>query len=180
MLLRLFLSFLKIGFLGFGGGYAMLPLILQEGEKFGLTLRQFADLNALDFLVPGPIAINSATYVGQLFGGFIGGLVASLAVTVPSFIFVPLFLRYEETLQGNIYLNGLLEAMKNASVGLILAVAFTLAAETIFPNGFTGGISWLTLGILAVTLLFHLKWDVNPIFLTIAAGVVGYVAYYLQ
>lgn len=179
MLLNLLLSFLKIGFLGFGGGYAMLPLIFQEGQKFGMTVQQFADLNALDVLVPGPIAINSATYVGQLFGGLSGGVVASLAVMVPSFIFVPLFLRYENALAQNVYLNGALEAMKNASVGLILAVAVQLAQSTLLPNGVTGGLSWLSAGILAATLLLHLRWDINPLFLTVLAGVVGYLAYFL-
>lgn len=179
MLFQLLLSFLKIGFLGFGGGYAMLPLIFQEGQKFGLTVQQFADLNALDFLVPGPIAINSATYIGQLFGGFLGGVVASLAVMVPSFIFVPAFLHYEDALQQNKYLNGLLEAMKNASVGLILAVAFQLAQSTLLPNGLDGGVAWLSATLLGIALLFHLKWDVNPIILTVAAGVIGYLAYYL-
>lgn len=179
MLLNLLLSFLKIGFLGFGGGYAMLPLIFQEGQKFGMTVQQFADLNALDVLVPGPIAINSATYVGQLFGGLSGGVVASLAVMVPSFIFVPLFLRYENALAQNAYLNGALEAMKNASVGLILAVAVQLAQSTLLSKGVTGGLSWLSVGILAGTLLLHLRWDINPLLLTVLAGVVGYLAYFL-
>ena len=70
MILLIFFTFLKIGFLGFGGGYAMLSLIFEEASKFGMTADQFADLNALDVLIPGPIAVNSATYVGQLYGGF--------------------------------------------------------------------------------------------------------------
>ncbi|MFZ2353496.1 chromate transporter [Paucilactobacillus nenjiangensis] len=64
MIIKIFLVFLKIGFLGFGGGYAMLSLIYHESSKFGMTMAQFADMNALDGIIPGPIAINSATYVG--------------------------------------------------------------------------------------------------------------------
>lgn len=178
---QLLLAFLKIGFLGFGGGYAMLPLIFQEGQIFGLSSAQFADLNALDALIPGPIAINSATYVGHLFGGFSGGVVASFAVMMPSFIFVPLFLHYEQTLQQNVYLNGLLEALKNASVGLILAVAFTLSQDTFLPQGILGpSVAWLPASILVLTLFFHLKWEINTVLLTLGSGIVGYVAYYLQ
>ncbi|WP_443081339.1 chromate transporter, partial [Vagococcus sp.] len=56
MLIKLFITFLKIGFLGFGGGYAMLSLIFEEMLSFGMTIEQYADLNALDVLIPGPIA----------------------------------------------------------------------------------------------------------------------------
>ena len=59
-----FFTFFKIGLLGFGGGYAMMSMIMTEGQKLGISLAQLADLNALDMVVPGPIAINAATYVG--------------------------------------------------------------------------------------------------------------------
>lgn len=75
-MLQLFFMFLKVGFLGFGGGYAMLALIYQEGAQLGMTVGEFADMNALDALIPGPIEINSATYVGQYYFGFLGGLLA--------------------------------------------------------------------------------------------------------
>jgi chromate transport protein ChrA len=60
--LRLFYVFFKIGIVGFGGGYAMLSMIMTESQQFGVTLEQLADLNALDMVVPGPLAINAATY----------------------------------------------------------------------------------------------------------------------
>lgn len=86
MIITLILAFLKIGFLGFGGGYAMLSLIYAESAHLGLSAAQFADLNALDGLIPGPIAINSATYIGQLTAGFSGALAATLTVCVPSLV----------------------------------------------------------------------------------------------
>ncbi len=87
-------SFFKIGIAGFGGGYAMLSMIVRESEKFNVTLQQFADLNALDMIVPGPIAINAATYVGYLDAGFWGALAATLGVVLPSFILVTLMMRF--------------------------------------------------------------------------------------
>lgn len=178
MIARLFMAFLKIGFLGFGGGYAMLTMIFDEGQKFGLTIQQFADLNALDFMIPGPIAINSATYVGQTFGGLSGGIAASLAVAIPSAIFAPLYLHYEDTIKNNEKLTGIMEGTKNASCGLIAAVAVRLAQETFFPNGFAQP-EFLAGGLLIAALIIHLRWGVNPIILTLASGVIGYLIYFI-
>lgn len=178
MISQLILIFLKIGFLGFGGGYAMLSLIFSESHTLGITLHQFADLNALDVLMPGPIAINSATYVGQIVSRISGGIIASLAVMVPSFIFIPLYLHYEERLLSNAYLQGALAGMKNASVGLILSVAILLGKDTLFPNQ-NLAINWFAVGIILVCLYLNIKKEINPLVLTLAAGVVGYISYYL-
>ena len=72
--LKLFFTFFKIGVVGFGGGYAMLSMIMVESMKYSITLDQLADLNALDMIIPGPIAINAATYVGYLHAGLVGSI----------------------------------------------------------------------------------------------------------
>lgn len=182
MIIKIFLSFLKVAFLGFGGGYAMLTLIFDEASKFGMTLAEFADLNALDLLVPGPIAVNSATYVGQMYGGFVGGLVASFAVCIPSMIFVPLFSRNETRIKNNKYLSTILSSVKAASVGLIFAVAINLMLSNVFnvPNIFSIlsiNVDWLSLVILVSAFVLHIRFDINPILLTLAAGVVGWISY---
>lgn len=182
MIIRIFLSFLKVAFLGFGGGYAMLSLIFDEASKFGMTLAEFADLNALDLLVPGPIAINSATYVGQMYGSFVGGLVASFAVCIPSMVFVPLFSRNETRIKGNKYLSSVLSSAKAASVGLIFAVAINIMLSNVFnvPNIFSIqsiNVDWLSLVILVSAFVLHIRYDINPILLTLAAGVVGWISY---
>lgn len=168
---KLFITFLKIGFLGFGGGYAMLSLILAEFGNLGLTLNQFADMNALDVIIPGPIAINSATYVGQLTHGYLGSFIATAAVCVPTFIFVPLFNRYEHKIYQSSRLNQALEYTKLASIGLIFATAITIGAET--TQILSKEIDWLSLAIMLSALVIHLKYDINPIFLTLLAGVIG-------
>ena len=86
--LQLFLVYLKIGLLGFGGGYAMLSMIQFEVvEKHGwMTLNEFADVVALSQMTPGPISINCATYVGYQVGGIIGSLLASMAIVMPSLV----------------------------------------------------------------------------------------------
>lgn len=184
MILNLWFTFLKIGFLGFGGGYAMLSLIFEEASKFGMTIHEFADLNALDVLIPGPIAINSATYVGQMYGGFLGALASTLAVSVPSLVFVPVFLHYEERINGNRYLNAAISCVKSASVGLIFAVALSImlsAALNVSGPLDWGHIDfdWLSSAIILVVFVLHIRYAVNPIVLTLIAGIVGWAAYFI-
>ena len=84
--LQLFVSYLKIGFFGFGGGYAMLSLIQNEivEQRGWITVSQFADIVAISQMTPGPIAINSATYIGYTVAGFWGSVVATVAVCLPA------------------------------------------------------------------------------------------------
>ena len=182
MILTLFLIFLKIGFLGFGGGYAMLSLIFDEASNFGMTISEFADLNALDFMIPGPIAINSATYIGQVYGGITGSIAATIAVCCPSFVFVPIFMYYEKKIKNNHYLNSVLRSVKAASAGLIIAVAASIMLENTFNissiselSGFN--IDWLSLSIMAASLILHLRFKINPVILTLIAALVGYFYY---
>ncbi|WP_461218246.1 chromate transporter [Lapidilactobacillus salsurivasis] len=183
MLTRLWWTFLKIGWLGFGGGYAMLSLLLNEMRQLGLSMAQYADLNALDLLIPGPIAINSATYLGQITAGFPGALVATLAVCVPSMVLVPLFMRREALIRRNPYLAQMLTAVKKVSVGLIFAVAFSLLLST--TMGIDDLSQWrqlhldpLNLLIMAAALWLNAHYKINPIWLTLGAGVVGWLSYY--
>ena len=90
--LQLFLSFLQIGALSFGGGYAAMPLIQQQVTEnhSWLTLTQFADIMAIAEMTPGPIAINSATFVGIRVAGIPGALVATFGCVLPSCVIVTL------------------------------------------------------------------------------------------
>ncbi len=83
--LDLFLSFFKIGLFSFGGGYAMIPLIQKEITRNGwITPSEFVDIIAIAEMTPGPIAVNSATFVGYKTAGLFGGLVATIGVALPS------------------------------------------------------------------------------------------------
>ena len=76
--LKLFITFFKVGAFSFGGGYAMLPLIYKEIEEFGLTMTEFTDVVAISQMTPGPIAVNAATYMGYKSAGFWGSCVCYL------------------------------------------------------------------------------------------------------
>lgn len=182
--LKLFLSFFKVGIAGFGGGYAMLSMILTESKQFGITSAQFADLNALDMIVPGPIAINAATYVGFLHSGFWGALAATTGVMLPSFIIVPLVMLFIGRYKENRFMNGFLSGIKPAAVGLVAAAAITIALDVLLYQGmaitdiFVDPLDTLSLflaGVFLVTAVANIKFKVNPILLTVLAGIAGAV-----
>ena len=182
----LFYTFLKIGFLGFGGGYAMMSMILIECEKLSITLSQFADLNVLDMIVPGPIAINAATYVGYLHSGFWGSVAATIGVALPSFIIVIVVMHFIEKYRKNTILDGILTGIKPAAVGLIAAAALMITKGIVFAPDTTlatfianpiGSVSILLAGVFITTAVANIKFKINPIILTLIAGVIGTIFY---
>ena len=183
--LLLFYTFFQIGIMGFGGGYAMLAMIVDASLRQGITPEQIANLMALDMVVPGPISINAATYVGYLRAEFWGSLAATVGVIVPSFIVVSLVMHYIVKYRNNTIMQGVLSGVKPAAVGLVASAALTIAIDVILREGmntsmlFTnpvGAISFLMLGIFVITAVANIRFKVNPILLTVLAGVVGAVA----
>jgi len=180
--LYLFYTFFKVGVIGFGGGYAIISLIMNESAKLSITAAQFADLTALDMIVPGPIAINAATYVGYLHSGFWGAVAATAGVALPSFILVSLILHFINKYRGNTIMDGVLSGIKPAAVGMIAATALTIALDVLPKPGVDanmlfadplGTISLLMAGVFLVTAVANIRFKVNPILLTVLAGIVG-------
>lgn len=181
---RLLYTFFKVGLFGFGGGYAMMSMIMVECEKLSITAQQFADLNALDMIVPGPIAINAATYVGYLYSGFWGSFAATVGVSLPSFIYVGLVMHFLQKYRNNTFMEGVLHGVKPAAVGLIAAAALMIASSVLFNPGhevaslFTNplaAVSLLMTGIFLVTAVANIRFKINPILLTLLAGIAGAV-----
>ena len=107
LLVKLFITFFKIGAFSFGGGYAMIPLIMQEivinNKWIGKT--DFINMISISQITPGPIAINIATFVGSVTNGLIGSLVATTAVILPSTILVIVMYFFIKKYKDNDYLN---------------------------------------------------------------------------
>ena len=180
--LYLFYTFFKIGIVGFGGGYAMMSMIMVECEKLSITAAQFADLTALNMVVPGPISINAATYVGYLHSGFWGALAATAGVSLPSFIIVALVLRFINKYRESTAMSGALSGIKPAAVGLIAVAALKIAFEVLtipgadMMNIFSdpmGTVSFLMAGIFIAAAVANIRFKVNPILLTLLGGVAG-------
>lgn len=133
----LFLTFFKIGAFTFGGGYAMLPLILEEVERHGWMKREaLIDFVAVSESTPGPFAINIATYVGSEMGGVLGSVCATLGVVLPSFIIILIVAKCYEKFKENRYVKGTLNGLKPAAIGLIATAVVTTALSVFVPNGF--------------------------------------------
>lgn len=176
--LQLFFSYLKIGFFGFGGGYAMLSLIHNEivVQNAWLTNEEFTNIVAISQMTPGPIAINSATYVGYTVAGFWGSVVATISVCLPALTIMILITRFFLKLKDNHYMKSTITFMRPIVVGMILAGAMLL----IFPSdkegaSFIDAWSWILFG---VALVASYK-KVNPILLIILSAVAGIAIYYL-
>ncbi len=174
--LQLFISYLKIGFFGFGGGYAMLSLIQNEivEQRGWITVSQFADIVAVSQMTPGPIAINSATYIGYTIGGFWGSVVATVAVCLPALTVMLTLTKFFLKLKDNRYVHGVITGMRPVVVGMIAAAALLL----IFPeqsadSSFIDHWSWI---LFAATLYASYK-KVNPILLIALSAVAGIVIY---
>ncbi len=170
-MLQLFVSFLKVGAFAFGGGYAMIPLISEEVVTYRgwLEMEEFIDVIAISQGTPGPIAINSATFVGFKVAGVIGSITATLGVVLPSFVIMMvlgrLFLRYKEVPVVKHMLSGI----RPVVVALILAAAFS-----VLPNSITGIIPAI---VAAVVIIAIVVFDVDPILLLVLSGVMGFFAY---
>ncbi len=197
--LQLFWVYIQIGLFGFGGGYAMLSLIQNEVVyKYGwLTNQQFTDIVAVSQVTPGPIGINSATYIGYVVtgGNILGSLLATTAVMLPSFILCLIISRSFQAFRSNRYVDAAFLGIRPASVGLIAAAALMLMIQPglwtllTLPAGMPitvdniivteNFIDYRSFIIFAVTgLVLYKKW-VHPILLIVLAGIAGVLLYSL-
>ena len=169
--LQLFYTFFKIGLFGFGGGYAILSLIQHEIERYGwMSQQEFTDIIAISQMTPGPIGINSATYVGYTASGSVlGSVVATFAIVLPSFIIMLILCKLYLRLRGNIYIEGAFVGLRPVVVGLIGAAALLLMNK----ENFIDYKSFLLFG--GVLVGSYIK--VHPILLIIAAGIAGLFLY---
>ena len=178
---QLFTTFFIIGLFTIGGGYAMLSLIqAQVVSVHGWIDEQtFTDIVAISQMTPGPIGINSATYIGYSvlqqtgateFVCILGSFTASAAVVLPSFILVLGICRMYNKFQNNHAMDGVLTGLKPVVAGLIGAAAVILITPENFPD-------WKSWVLFAVTFAVSWWWKVSPIICIIAGGVLGLILY---
>lgn len=171
--LELMYVYLKIGLFGFGGGYAMLSLIQFEvvERHQWLTSQQFTDIVAISQMTPGPIGVNSATYIGYTVTGSVwGSVIATIAVCLPSFLLVLLISYYFTKFKNNKYVNAAMSGLLPMSVGLIAAAALLLMNRENF-------IDYKSLIIFAAAFLLTWKYKLHPILMICLAGTAGLILY---
>lgn len=184
ILLQLFYIFFKVGLFGFGGGYAILSLIYQDIQVFGiLSADDFSNLVALSQVTPGPIAINAATFVGMKTAGIIGAIVATTAVSLPSFVLIMLAIAFINKFKDNTYVQYVLMGIKPATVGLMASAFVFMASTALWMNSDT--INWLSwhsvkenldiigIAIFIITYILLKTTRLGAIKLTLLGGVLG-------
>ena len=174
--LQLFLSFLQIGLFSFGGGYAAMPLIQgQVVTAHGwLSMSEFTDLITISQMTPGPIAVNSATFVGIKIAGIPGALIATLGCILPSCIIVTviakLYLRYRELDM----LQGILNSLRPAVVAMIASAGISILITAFWGSSASialAGTKCSLVVIFAICVVLLQKVKMNPVWVMVAAGV---------
>lgn len=179
--LQLLFVYLKIGILGFGGGYAMLSLIQADvvDRYQWISLQEFTDIVAISQMTPGPIGINSATYIGYtaiLNAGYppyvatLGSCLTTFAVCLPSFLLVLLISYSYSRFKNNKYVTAAFLGLRPATVGLIAAAALLLMNSENF-------IDYKSFIIFAAAFILTYKFKIHPILMIILAGIAGLVLY---
>lgn len=169
----LFLTYLKIGLFGFGGGYAMLPLIQHEvvNKHHWLTITQFTDIIAISQVTPGPIAINSATYIGYTATGNIyGSILATLGVCLPPTIIMLIMCKFYISFKHNQMVEGMFMGIRPVVIGLMASAAVMLMNKESF-------IDYSSYLIFGISFLVCYYTRLNAILLILGAAAIGCLIY---
>ncbi len=173
--LRLFWSFLQIGLFSFGGGYAAIPLIRgQIVDRHGwLSMAEFTDLITISQMTPGPIAINSATFVGIKIAGLAGAAVATAGCILPSCVIVTLIAKLYLKYRGLALLQGVLGSLRPAVVALIASAGISILVSAFWGGGAVSLAStdWVLAAIFVLCLVLLRKGKLDPILVMVLAGV---------
>lgn len=182
--LTLFLTFLEVGAFAFGGGYAMLSLIGDAVIRYGwMSEEELLNFVGVETVIPGPIAVNMATYIGYEQGGFFGALVATIGVVLPSFVVIILVVSLIKNLLKYPPIKAFIGGMRPALGGLITSVAISMGLGVFL--GIDGvedaslSIDWRSFVILGVVILIPIlykrikKKEFSSILLVVISGVLG-------
>ena len=193
-----FIAFAKVGLLGFGGGLAIVRLIYDSIQPFmSMSREMFANIVAISQITPGPLAVNTATYVGYIAAGVGGAAVATLGVVLPEFIIMSVVVRMITRFKDSKWVNGALSGIRPATIGLIGAAAVMLIAPAVagegrlgrgllaklgvdMTQGFAAGLFGLpvdivSLVLLALTVVLMVRYKKSPIFVLLLMGCLGAV-----
>jgi len=171
MLLKLFIAFLKIGAFSFGGGYGVLTFIQKEiiENNHWITAKDFIDIVAIAEMTPGPIAVNSSTFVGYKLGGFLGSFLATLGVILIPFTVTLLVSIYFNKFKHIKQVNWVLKGIKPAVLGLIAAACYNIGIVSVVD------IKSVLIAVLVFIGVY--KFKVHPILALVMSGVLGIVFY---
>ncbi|MBQ7361523.1 MAG: chromate transporter [Bacteroidaceae bacterium] len=188
LLVKLFVTFFKIGLFGFGGGYGMLSVI--QGEVVTryewLSMAEFTDIVAISQMTPGPIGINSATYVGytamnNAYGSVplavIGSLTASFAVMLPSLVLMLIISRYLMKYSNSRGVNAVFRVLRPAVVGLIASAALLLMSSENYGSFSDEPLRFVVSVLITIAAFVAMRRKVSPILILLVSAIFGAVFY---
>lgn len=173
--LQLFLSFLQVGMFSFGGGYAALPLIQgQVVTTHGwLSMSEFTDLITISQMTPGPIAVNSATFVGEKIAGIPGAICATAGCILPSCIIVTIIAKIYLKWRNMELFQGVLGSLRPAVVAMIASAGISILVTALWGNDIISfaGTKWSLAVIFVICIFLIKKVKMNPVWVMLLAGV---------
>lgn len=168
----LFYEFFKIGMFSFGGGLAMLPLMQNVVFKYNwLTEQQFLDIIAISQVTPGPIAINTATFVGHQVAGIPGAITATLSSALPSFLVILIVASLFDKIRTNSKKEFFFKAVKPVTLALITFAGIIIAKPTFLINDYSQSIKALFIFLIVFFGMRYIK--INPIIILLASSFLG-------
>lgn len=177
ILLKLFWTFLLIGSVSFGGGYAMIPVIEIEVSNNGwMTTQEFTDVIAIAGMSPGPIATNSAIFVGYQTAGILGAIFSALGMALPSLIIVLVISSFFQKINHHKLVKSSFYGLRPVITGLIIYAAISFAIS----NNLVGSLSWHTFSsfvIYLVALLCLVYLKMHPLLVIFISGIVGIIIF---
>ena len=182
--LDLLLGFLKVGCFAFGGAYGAIPLIRDVVMSYGwLSDEMLTYMIAVSESTPGPIMVNLATYIGSSQAGFLGAVIATLAVILPSFLIILLVTALLKTALKNKYVQAVLRGLKPCVIGIVLATGIYMVLGNCFGtiSGIKVNMQAICITALLVASIFGYKYftkkKLSPIGLIILSAIFGIIIF---
>jgi chromate transporter len=181
--LQLFWSMFQIGLFSIGGGYAAVPLIQKQiVDLHGwLSATEFTDIITIAEMTPGPIAINSATFVGIRVAGIPGALISTLGCVLPSCVIVLILAKIYYKYRNLNAMQNILSGLRPAVVAMIASAGVSIMLLAFFADGIlpknVSDVDFIAVAIFAVGMFIIRKWKLNPLYIMGGAGAVGLIVY---
>ncbi len=183
MYLKLYMMFFKIGLFSIGGGLATLPFLQEIANNYGwITSEQLLNMIAISESTPGPIGINTATFVGNTRAGVLGGIVATLGIITPSIIIIVIIAHYFQKFSEEKIVQAAFKGIRPAVTGLLGSVGVQVAIIALLnvelykvTNNIGDLLSLNSILLFAFISIVMRKFDKHPIFYIVLAGLLGII-----
>ena len=181
LILKIVITFFKIGIISFGGGYAAIPHVIKQVVEVNgwMTLEEFSDVLAIDEITPGPIAINCATFVGTKMAGLPGAIAATFGNVLPCFIIVLILIKFYNKYHNLSYFEGALSGLRCMVVALITSVAIDMFKSAIWAQRdiTLANVDYVSLVLFIIGLFVLRKFKVDPVYVTLGCGIIGLIIF---